>query len=94
MPAARPLPHQPQQHARHLALAIRHVEPDRAPIRGLVGDLELLERRHVRDAIRRGGYFGSLSWPGGVAFGAVVGAGSGATAGSLTDCDGADCTLG
>ncbi len=84
-PAARPLPHQSQQDARHLARAVLDVEPGRAPVVGLVGDLELLERRHARDATRRGRYFGSLSWPGGVAFGAGSGsaAASGA-AGSLT----------
>ena len=44
--APRPLPHEPQAHARHPAHAVLDLEAERAPVRGLVGDLELLERRH------------------------------------------------
>jgi len=81
--SARPLADQSQQHARHAAHAVLDLEPELAPGGWLVGDLELLEGRHSRDAIRLGRYFDSLSWPGGVDFGAVAGAGSDADSGLL-----------
>src|SRR5215210_7370035 len=92
--AARPLSHESQHHGRDPADVVLDVEPDRAPVGGLVGDLELLESRHAGDATRTGDYFGSLTWPGGVGFGAGSGATSGAVAGALTDGAGCTCAFG
>src|SRR5215211_7624443 len=59
--ASRALPGEPQPDARHPADAVLDVKPGRAPGAGLVGDLELVDARHARDATR--GPATSTAWP-------------------------------